>query len=36
MIEIDDIKVGSYLKIKKFDLEVIAGSNFVEEINRVC
>lgn len=36
MIEIDDIKVGSYLKIKKFDLEVIAGSNFVEEINKLC
>lgn len=33
MINKEDIKVGSFLKIKKFDLEAIAGPNFVEEIN---
>lgn len=36
MIRKEDIKVGSFLKIKKFDLEAIAGPNFVEEINQHC
>lgn len=36
MINKEDIKVGSFLKIKKFDLEAIAGPNFVEEINQHC
>ena len=36
MIRIEDIKVGSYLKIRKFDLEAIAGPNFVEELNEHC
>lgn len=33
MIKKEDIKVGSYLQIRKFDLEAIAGPNFVEDIN---
>ena len=36
MIKKEDIKIGSYLKIRKFDLEAIAGPNFVEEINKHC
>ena len=36
MIKKEDIKVGSFLKIKKFDLEAIAGPNFAEEINQHC
>ena len=36
MIKKEDIKVGSYLQIRKFDLEAIAGLNFVEEINQHC
>lgn len=36
MIKIEDIKIGSILQIRKFDLEAIAGPNFVEEINQHC
>lgn len=36
MIKEEDIKVGSYLQIRKFDLEAIAGPNFVEDINKHC
>lgn len=36
MINKEDIKVGSFLKIKKFDLEAIAGPNFAEETNQHC
>ncbi len=36
MIRIEDIKIGSVLQIRKFDLEAIAGPNFVEEINQHC
>lgn len=36
MIKKEDIKVGSYLQIRKFDLEAIAGPNFVEDINKHC
>ena len=36
MIKKEDIKVGSYLKIRKFDLEAITNQNFVEEINEHC
>ena len=28
MIKIEDVKVGSFLKIRKADLEYIAGSEF--------
>ena len=33
MIKIEDIKVGSFLKIRKADLEYIAGSEFVESVD---
>ena len=33
MIKKEDIKVGSFLKIRKADLEYIAGSEFVESID---
>ena len=33
MIRIEDIKVGSFLQIRKADLEYIAGSEFVESID---
>ena len=36
MIKKEDIKVGSFLQIRKYDLEAIAGPNFVEEINEHC
>lgn len=36
MIKKEDIKAGSYLKIRKSDLEAISGPNFVEEINEHC
>ena len=36
MIKKEDIKVGSFLQIRKSDLEAIAGPNFVEEINEHC
>ena len=36
MIKIEDVKVGSFLQIRKYDLEAIAGPNFVEEINEHC
>lgn len=36
MIKKEDIKAGSYLKIRKSDLEAIAGPNFVEELNEHC
>lgn len=36
MIKKEDIKVGSYLQIRKFDLEAIAGPKFVEDINKHC
>ena len=33
MIKIEDVKVGSFLQIRKADLEYIAGSEFVESID---
>ena len=33
MIKIEDIKVGSFLQIRKSDLEYIAGSEFVESVD---
>ena len=33
MIKIEDIKVGSFLQIRKADLEYIAGSEFVESVD---
>ena len=33
MIKIEDIKVGSFLHIRKADLEYIAGSEFVESVD---
>lgn len=36
MIKKEDIKVGSFLKIRKSDLEAIANQNFVEYINQHC
>ena len=36
MIKKEDIKIGSFLHIKKYDLEVITNQNFVEEINKHC
>ena len=33
MIRIEDIKIGSVLKIRKADLEYIAGSEFVESVD---
>ena len=33
MIKIEDIKVGSFLQIRKADLEYIAGSEFVDSID---
>lgn len=36
MIKKEDIKVGSFLKIRKSDLEAITSQNFVEELNKHC
>ena len=36
MIKKEDIKVGSFLKIRKYDLEAITNQNFVEELNKHC
>lgn len=36
MIKKEDIKVGSFLQIRKSDLEAITNKNFVEEINQHC
>lgn len=36
MIRIEDIKVGSFLQIRKYDLEAITNKYFVEEINQHC
>lgn len=36
MIKKEDIKVGSYLKIRMYDLEAITNQNFVEELNKHC
>lgn len=36
MIKKKDIKVGSFLKIRKVDLKAIAGPNFIEEVNKHC
>ena len=33
MIKIEDVKVGSFLQIRKADLEYIAGSEFVESVD---
>ena len=33
MIKIEDVKVGSFLQIRKSDLEYIAGSEFVESVD---
>lgn len=36
MIKKEDIKIGSFLKIRNSDLESITNHNFVEEINEHC
>ena len=36
MIKKEDIKVGSFLEIRKYDLEAITNLNFVKEINEHC
>ena len=36
MIKKEDIKVGSFLQIRKSDLEAITNQNFVEELNKHC
>jgi hypothetical protein len=36
MIKKEDIKVGSFLQIRKSDLEAITNQNFVEEVNKHC
>lgn len=36
MIKKEDIKVGSFLQIRKSDLEAITNQNFVEELNQHC
>lgn len=36
MIKKEEIKVGSFLQIRKSDLEAITNKNFVEEINQHC
>ena len=36
MIKKEDIKVGSFLQIRKSDLEAITNKYFVEEINQHC
>lgn len=36
MIKKEDIKVGSFLQIRKSDLEAITNQNFVEEVNKNC
>lgn len=36
MIKKEDIKVGSFLQIRKSDLEAITNQDFVEELNKHC
>lgn len=36
MIKKEDIKVGSFLQIRKSDLESITNHNFVEDLNKHC